>query len=641
MSASAGVRPEQRFTPERPCPICGGHDRAPRGEGKRCYGFVSEDGAWAHCTREEHAGGAPRNDKSEAFVHKLTGDCKCGSRHDLAAGERGDRTRRLEGRRRIVKTYDYPDERGKLQFQTVRYEPKDFRQRRPDGEGGWIWDLQGVRLTLYRLPDLLAADRGELTLVAAGEKDADTGHDLGFPSTTNPLGEGKWRPVYAEPLRGRPVAIIAHRDGPGRKHADDVARSLHGKAASVKVMELQAVPEGGGDLTDWANAGGTGEELRRLIAEEPEWSPPEERDDGRVLLGRAIRDGLEPPVAIVEDVILEAKAHAIYSAGGLGKTFLMLWIILQVLTRGAPVLLYDKENGHRTMARRLEQLGADPERVDALLYYYPDASLPTTTEGLEAFEAKLDRIKPALACFDSWISYLASNGLDENSSNDIAAFAAHYIHPARSRGVATLLIDHVPHDGKHARGSTRKRDELDVVWSLTRLQPFDRENVGSVHLKLEKDREGWLPRDVGFSIGGNGRGGFVCARSAGTFEAAGTDGLKPSERKALEALETFGKSTATASEWRQAAEKLDVGERSFWNAVRSLKEKKRVLQENKAYKIATATDCNSTAMHQNAVDPNTTATAAPPLEGAAGCSTGATEDEYPDLREMFGEEGPR
>ena len=41
----------------------------------------------------------------------------------------------------IVATYDYTNEAGELLFQVVRYTPKGFRQRRPDGNGGWIWSL--------------------------------------------------------------------------------------------------------------------------------------------------------------------------------------------------------------------------------------------------------------------------------------------------------------------------------------------------------------------------------------------------------------------------------------------------------------------------------------------------------------------
>ncbi len=276
------VSPEQRFTKGRPCPICGGYDTAPRGQSVRCHGFMSSDGEWAHCSREEFAGAAPYNDKTKSYVHKLEGDCRCGARHGFSpAGSppdsrRSDRPRKEKGqKRRIVKTYDYLDENGNLVSQTVRYDPKGFSQRRPKPGGGWIWNLQDVQLILYRLQEILVADKGTRTLVCAGEKDADTAAELGFLATTNPLGEGKWRHEYSEALRGRPVVIIAHNDEAGRKHAEDVAHSLYGKAASIKVINLPGVPEGGGDLTDWTDAGRTREELEHLIDETPEWTPPE------------------------------------------------------------------------------------------------------------------------------------------------------------------------------------------------------------------------------------------------------------------------------------------------------------------------------------------------------------------------------
>jgi len=277
MGSAAGVRPEQRFTAERPCPVCGGHDQKRRGEGVRCYGFLSDDGEWAHCTRDEYAGDLERNPGSDAYPHKLTGDCRCGARHGLASG--AERNGRRKGQRgRIVAVYDYPDEDGSLLYQTVRFEPKDFRQRRLNGHGGWEWNLQGVRLVPYRLPELIA-EHGRLALVCAGEKDTDRAHDLGFTATTNPLGEGKWRDEYAEYFEGRPTAVIAHNDPPGRKHAEGVARSLYGKATSIKVLELPDVPEDGGDLVDWTNAGGDAEDLRQLIDETPEWSPPPQPEE--------------------------------------------------------------------------------------------------------------------------------------------------------------------------------------------------------------------------------------------------------------------------------------------------------------------------------------------------------------------------
>jgi hypothetical protein len=77
------INPQQRFSKNRPCPICGGHDRLARGIGTRCHGFVSDDGRFAHCTREEFAGALERNLTSQTFAHRLEGPCGCGKVHGL------------------------------------------------------------------------------------------------------------------------------------------------------------------------------------------------------------------------------------------------------------------------------------------------------------------------------------------------------------------------------------------------------------------------------------------------------------------------------------------------------------------------------------------------------------------------------
>ena len=64
--------------------------------------------------------------------------------------------------RQIVATYDYNTTTGDLLSQVVRYAPKDFRQRRPDGNGGWIYSVKGVTRVVYRLPER-AAPRGGAT----------------------------------------------------------------------------------------------------------------------------------------------------------------------------------------------------------------------------------------------------------------------------------------------------------------------------------------------------------------------------------------------------------------------------------------------------------------------------------------------
>jgi hypothetical protein len=100
--------------------------------------------------------------------------------------------RQDNGGRRIVATYDYRDEEGTLLSQAVRYEPKDFSQRRPDGNGDWIWNVEGVRRVPYRLPELIAAvEAGGTVYVAEGEKDADALAKAGVVATTSPMGAGQ------------------------------------------------------------------------------------------------------------------------------------------------------------------------------------------------------------------------------------------------------------------------------------------------------------------------------------------------------------------------------------------------------------------------------------------------------------------
>jgi hypothetical protein len=173
-----------------------------------------------------------------------------------------------------VATYDYRDEAGNLLYQTVRYDPKDFRQRRPDGAGGWLWNLDGVQRVLYRLPELCQADPTDWVFVCEGEKDADRLAALGLTATTNPMGAGQWREEYAETLHGRRVGLLPDHDEPGRKHAEQVAASLtrHG-AAEVKVLNLPGVPDKG-DVSDWLADGHTAAELLDLAESAATWTPP-------------------------------------------------------------------------------------------------------------------------------------------------------------------------------------------------------------------------------------------------------------------------------------------------------------------------------------------------------------------------------
>jgi len=199
-------------------------------------------------------------------------DCKAGCKPDDIVAAIGLTMRDLfpssngQPRGRIVKTYDYTDEHGKLLYQVVRFDPKDFRQRRLDGQGGWIWNTKGVRKVLYRLPELLAANPSEPVFIPEGEKDVEKLRSMELIATCNVGGAEKWRNEYNEPLRHRPTVIIQDNDDSGSKQAEQVAHSLHGIAASVKVVALPNVPESG-DVSDWLGDDGLAGDLLTLADE--------------------------------------------------------------------------------------------------------------------------------------------------------------------------------------------------------------------------------------------------------------------------------------------------------------------------------------------------------------------------------------
>src|SRR4051794_22919568 len=76
----------------------------------------------------------------------------------------------------VAAEYRYVDEAGELLYVVTRFDPKDFRQRRPDPDkpGRWRWNLDGVRRVPYRLPQLRAAlAAGRRVYLAEGKKDAE------------------------------------------------------------------------------------------------------------------------------------------------------------------------------------------------------------------------------------------------------------------------------------------------------------------------------------------------------------------------------------------------------------------------------------------------------------------------------------
>jgi 5S rRNA maturation endonuclease (ribonuclease M5) len=255
----------QRFRKSSPCPICHGYEELPRGNGERCYGFLSTDGEYAHCTRPEHAGSLKPDPNGDTYAHRLVGNCKCGVRHDPTPPH----TSSNGHKRRIIAIYDYVDKNGTLLYQTVRYAPKDFRQRRPDGHGGWIWNLKDARSVIFLLPAIQKAiAEGQTVCIAEGEDDVLALKDHGHAATCNHGGAGKWTDVHSQFLEGTTdVVLFGDNDEAGRKHLKKQTASLKKMGITPRVAQMDGLPENG-DIRDWLKTH-TSDDLARLIKEAP------------------------------------------------------------------------------------------------------------------------------------------------------------------------------------------------------------------------------------------------------------------------------------------------------------------------------------------------------------------------------------
>jgi AAA domain len=227
----------------------------------------------------------------------------------------------------IVDAFPYHDADGRLLFEAVRFEPKDFALRRPNGAGGWVWNLGRTPRQVYRLPEVreAVAARERAVWITEGEKHADLLRRRGRVATTNPMGAGKWnQPAYADALAGAArVIVLADDDTPGRDHADEVARSLAGRVGELKVVELYPRGESKRDVVDFYADADTPEDADRQLAALVEQAPVYTAAAGPALGVEfvTVEEFVAHPVPQAEPIVVDANGSTVIAASGFGLTY--------------------------------------------------------------------------------------------------------------------------------------------------------------------------------------------------------------------------------------------------------------------------------------------------------------------------------
>ncbi len=398
-----------------------------------------------------------------------------------------------EGDGRIVAIYDYTSPTGDLLHQTIRYEPKDFKQRRPDGNGGWKWTLKGMEPVLYNLPGVMRAVLGgETVYVLEGEKDCDRAREeLGLVATTCPMGAEKWRDSYTHVLRGAHVVFMPDNDEAGRRHVFGVARKLEGVAKTVKVVELPGLPEKG-DLSDWIDAGGTREQLDPLVLKTSQFdsdqthTPPSMLDPNRILPFKTVREifnesGEAIPWA-VEGILARGSITEISGAAKLaGKTTFLLDMASCLLeglpflgrsTKKCKVAFLTEQGNNLKEALRLAGLGPDTEELH-ILQYLDVRGRNWHALAKEACDYCAEHRIGAL-----FVDTMAEFGQieDENLAGPVRDAMQSLKRAAQNYGLAVAYTRHHNKQNK-GRGSSQFEADCDFFFTLTRPEGNHKDTI--------------------------------------------------------------------------------------------------------------------------------------------------------------------
>ena len=380
---------------------------------------------------------------------------------------------------KIVETYDYKDVSGNLLYQSVRFIPKSFRQRRPDGMGGWTWNLKGVQQIPYRLSELIAST--DSVYIVGGEKDVMSLVKLGLTATTNSGGEGNWKQEFNKYLGGRDVVILEDNDLKGQKHGQTISEGLMGIAKTIKIVRFPELHKGG-DVSDYFENHNL-QDLLSLVEKAPDFTGSYNAYFSEVTSNSAnILQHLEPwnkirvmdinHEWIVDRLIPKEAITVLFGKGGIGKTWLMMDIAKSIgggidylgyRTQQTHIVFVDFENPLSVLNTRTQRLG----EAEGVHFWRMGNELKPPQLDSHEWEEYKKLPQGAVLIFDT---LRASQSGDENDSRAMAK-VMNRMKELRDFGFTIILLHHTAKNTDNvSKGSTAIVDLADHILGLTMVR---------------------------------------------------------------------------------------------------------------------------------------------------------------------------
>lgn len=384
--------------------------------------------------------------------------------------------------RAIAATYDYVDLQGRVVFQVVRYEPKDFRQRRPleGNSAGWDWRVpRELRTIPYRWPSVRAALRKDGTVwLVEGEKDVDACNAafeaLGMKdhvATTYQGGAGAWadenrRDLMKSRLEEGRLFCVPDRDEQGSNMAQAVLELFGDRVTFYAVKQ-------GKDLSDHLEAGRSVVDLDQVTHDEIRdgswWHPLPELVD----VGRLVSEPYPEVEYFVHNMLARGDCALLAGPSGARKSWVTLDLAVAIATgqqiwgtgderEPAPVLVVDMENHPDELHRRVHLIArareiAPSDLQGQLLITPPCDGYSYRRDGTAARLARLVRhYRPALIILDSMTAI--SDIEDDNNAIMVRGFFSEHMYPLRQISGSTIIGVH--HANKQADYGAKAPSDL-------------------------------------------------------------------------------------------------------------------------------------------------------------------------------------
>ena len=245
---------------------------------------------------------------------------------------------------------------------------------------------------------------------------------------------------------------------------------------AVVDLPMQPEPVAPADTsTMWHIA--TADDIAKVLG--PDYKPP------KPTIGRIAADRC---------LYYHGKVHSLAGEPNVGKTWIALLSVVEVIKDGQRAMVIDYEDTLATTASRLRTLGLTVDEILAgLIHIAPEVNIKG---GMVPDEVADAAAECALVVIDSVGEALAACGLSQDADGDVAQWMQRVPRRLAARGPAVVLLDHLAKNsdtrGRWAIGSQRKLAAIDGAAYGAELAGtgFSKSKDGFVKLVCNKDRGG-------------------------------------------------------------------------------------------------------------------------------------------------------